>query len=187
MSEFKFFGYSLTVKRLVILASVAAVYIAVTLSLGGLAYANIQFRISEALVLLCFYKKAYCVSMVIGCFISNIASNVGVIDMFIGTLATLIAVLGIVACSKFLPRTFESCGMSKYKAHIISMIAASVCPVIANAVLVGLELYIVFDLPIIISMLEVAAGELVCVSIVGTVLFLCLEKNRQVMKLITSV
>ncbi len=187
MSEFKFSGYSLTVKRLAILAAVAAVYIAVTLALGGLAYANIQFRISEALVLLCFYKKAYCVSMVIGCFIANIVSTVGVIDMFVGTLATLIAVLGIVACSQFMPRSFERSGMSKYKAHIISMIAASVCPVIANAVLVGLELYIVLDLPLIISVLEVAAGELVCVSILGTMMFLCLEKNKQFMKLITSV
>lgn len=187
MHKFKLLGYSITVERLVILSAVAAVYVAVTLALGGLSYANIQFRVSEALVMLCFYKKAYCVSMVVGCFIANIASTVGIVDMVVGTFATLVAVLGICVCSRFLPGAFEKSGMSEYKAHILSLVIASLCPVVANAILVGLELYIFVDLPLFISMLEVAAGELVCVSIIGTVMFLCLEKNKQFMKIITQV
>lgn len=187
MSEFNFFGYKLSVKRLIILSVVAAVYVAVTIACGSLSYANIQFRISEALVLLCFYKKAYCVSMVIGCFVANIASTVGLVDMVVGTLATVIAVLGIVLCSAVLPKAFEKAGMSEGVSHAVSMVIASLCPVVANAVLVGLELYIFLDLPLVLSMLQVGAGELVCVTVLGSVLFLCLEKNKQFMGLVKSV
>lgn len=187
MSEFNFFGYKLSVKRLVILSVVAAVYVAVTIACGNLSYANIQFRISEALVLLCFYKKAYCLPMIIGCFIANIASTVGLVDMVVGTLATVIAVLGIAVCSAVLPKAFAKIGMSEGIAHAVSMVIASLCPVAANAVLVGLELYIFLDLPLVLSMLQVGAGELVCVTVLGSVLFICLEKNKQFMGLIKSV
>lgn len=187
MPEFNFFGYKLSVKRLIILSVVAAVYVAVTIACGSLSYANIQFRISEALVLLCFYKKAYCVSMVIGCFIANIASTVGLVDMIVGTFATLVAVLGIAVCSAVLPNAFERAGMSKKTAHAVSLVIASLCPVAANAVIVGFELYIFLDLPLVLSMLQVGAGEFVCVTVLGSALFLCLEKNKQFMALVKSV
>ncbi|MCD8328763.1 MAG: QueT transporter family protein [Ruminococcus sp.] len=186
MSEFKILGHKLGLKSIVILAVVAAVYVAVTVACGSLSYANIQFRISEALVLLCFYKKSYCVSMVIGCFIANIASTVGLIDMIVGTAATVIAVIGIVACSSAFPKLFKRAGMNDNVAHILSLIIASLCPVVANAVLVGLELYLVLDLPLVLSMIQVGAGELVCVTVLGTALFWSLEKNKQFMRLIEA-
>ena len=55
----------LSVTRLVKLAVVAAVYVVLTLALGFMSYANIQFRIAEAFMLLCFYKQDHGISLIV--------------------------------------------------------------------------------------------------------------------------
>ncbi len=183
--ERKVFMKNLSVKKIAVLSVTAALYVAVTMTLGSLAYGSIQFRISEALVLLCFYKKEYCYSMVVGCLIANIISTVGAIDMVVGTLATLIAVVVIVVCSKYLPGFFvKKFGMSENLASTAALITVSLSPVVFNGIIVGLELKYVFDLPLFLSMGQVALGELVCVTIIGVILFKLLEKNKAFMKLI---
>ncbi len=174
-----------SVRKIAVLSVVAALYVAVTMALGSLSYGSIQFRISEALVLLCFYKKEYCYSMVTGCFIANIISTVGVIDMAVGTFATLVSVVSIVLCERLLPSFFQGrLKMNRKASCTASLITASLAPVIFNGVLVGLELKFVLGLPLVLSMLQVALGELVCVTIIGVVIFKLLENNKAFMKLI---
>lgn len=176
---------NLSVKKIAVLSVTAALYVAITMALGSLAYGSIQFRISEALVLLCFYKREYIYSMTVGCLIANIISTVGAIDMIVGTLATLLAVIAIVLCSRYLPSFFsDKFGMSENAASTAALIISSLSPVVFNGVLVGLELKYVFDLPLFLSMGQVALGELVCVTVVGVILFKLLEKNKAFMKLI---
>lgn len=176
---------NLSVRKIAILSVVAALYVAVTMALGSLSYGNIQFRVSEALVLLCFYKKEYCYSMVVGCLLANIISTVGAIDMIVGTFATLVSVVVIVICGKYLPSLFErKFGMSNKTSSALAMITASLAPVVFNGVIVGLELKYAFGLPLILSMVQVALGELVCVTVIGVILFLILERNKVFMRLI---
>ena len=59
-------------RRITRIGMAAAVYVVVTLIGAPLAYDNIQFRISEALMLLCFYNKDYILSVSIGCLLANI-------------------------------------------------------------------------------------------------------------------
>ena len=80
-------------KNLVRLALVAALYAALTLALPGLSFGAVQFRFSEILVLLCFYRKDYSISLILGCFIANCFSPMALMDMIFGTLATAIAVI----------------------------------------------------------------------------------------------
>lgn len=176
---------NLSVKKIAVLSLVAALYVAVTMALGSLSYGNIQFRVSEALVLLCFYRKEYCYSMVIGCLLANIISTVGPIDMVVGTLATLIAVVLIFLCGKYFTAFLENkFSLSAKTAAVLSMITASLAPVVLNGVLVGLELKYVFGLPLFLSMGQVALGELVCVTVIGVILFTILEKNKAFMRFI---
>lgn len=176
---------NLSIKKISILAVVAALYVAVTMALGSLSYGNIQFRVSEALVLLCFYKKEYCYSMVVGCLLANIISTVGLIDMIVGTFATLISVAVIVLCKEYLPEFFQNkLSMNNKAAYTTSMIIASLAPVIFNGLIVGLELRYVFNLPLVLSMCQVALGEFVCVTVIGVVLFTILERNKAFMRLI---
>lgn len=176
---------NLSVKKIAVLSVVAALYVAVTMALGSLSYGNIQFRVSEALVLLCFYRKEYCYSMVIGCLLANIISTVGPIDMVVGTLATLISVVLIFLCGKYFTAFLESrFGLNAKTAAVLSMITASLAPVVLNGVLVGLELKYVFGLPLFLSMGQVALGELVCVTVIGVILITILEKNKAFMRFI---
>lgn len=157
---------NLSVSRLVKLGIVAAIYVALTLALSSLSYGNIQFRIAEALMLLCFYRKDYGISLVIGCLIANIFSPMFLWDMTFGTLATVLAVICMI--------------------HSPNIYIASIFPVIFNGIIVGLELHFLYDLPFVLSAIEVAVGEFVCVCIVGIVIFKLLEKNQKFMKMLTD-
>ena len=145
----------------------ATIYVVVTLLSSSLSYGQIQFRISEALMLLCFFKKDYIISMTLGCFIANLFSPLGLIDAVFGTVATLIAVILIYVCR-------ERCGL----------FAVSLFPVITNAVIVAVELKIVYDMPLFVSMWWIALGEFACVSVLGVIIFKAISRNKQFMKLI---
>lgn len=147
------------------LALVAAMYVAMTLAVPALSYGAIQFRFSEILVLLCFYRKDYCAAMILGCFIANLVSPLGWYDLVFGVTATAIAVL---------PMYFFK-----------NIFLAALLPVISNGVLVGIELSLIGE-PLWFSMGTVALGEF-AVMIVGAVIFkFVFEKNHALMRLIGS-
>ena len=107
---------------------IAAVYAACTLAalvlLQGLAWGPVQFRISEALVVLAVLTPAAVPGLTIGCIVANVANMViagtgalGLLDVVFGSLATLV---GALWCRKFASRP------------AIALLG----PVIANAVIV---------------------------------------------------
>ncbi len=150
--------------KLAKLSVVASVYIALTLVFGFMSFGGIQFRVAEALMLLCFYKKDYGAALTVGCLISNMFSPMFAVDMIFGTLATVLAVLLIYISP--------------------NLYLASLAPVITNALIVGAELYFVFDMPYWLSAFQVAVGEFACVSILGVIVFKSFEKNKRFMELI---
>lgn len=161
-------------KKIANIGVVAGIYVVLTVALSSLSYGGVQFRVAEMLTLLCFYKKDYCLSVTLGCFISNMFSPMPV-DMLIGTLATVVAVVPMYYIGK-----------KATKNRLFKMVLASLCPVLSNALIVGAELKIFVGLPFVISALEVALGEIVCVSLLGVICFWNLEKNKQFMKLLEN-
>ena len=153
------------IKNLTRLALVAAMYVAMTLAVPALAYGAIQFRFSEILVLLCFYRKDYSAALILGCFIANLFSPLGWYDLVFGVAATVLAVLPMY--------------------YLKNVFLAALLPVISNGVLVGVELSLIGE-PLWFSMGTVALGEL-AVMTAGAVIFkLVFEKNAPMMKLIGS-
>lgn len=156
------------IKDITRLAIVATIYVVFTLIIHPLSFDYIQFRFSEILVLLCFYRKDYVYSLVVGCLIANMFSPFAVYDMIFGTMATLISVILI----------------SKSK----NLLVATLYPVLFNGIILGSMLYFVLDLPVSMfaSIGYVALGEFVVVSIVGFILFKILEKNRMFIEVIKA-
>ncbi len=144
------------------LAIVAALYVALTLALQPLSYGAIQFRVSEALMLLVIYNPIYSISLTLGCLVANIASSLGPVDILFGTLATLISCL----C------------MMKVKNVFVS----SLFPSIVNGIVIGLELYFLWEVPLWLGMIQVFAGEFVVCTLIGIPLFKSFEKNEAFMK-----
>lgn len=145
------------------IAIVAALYVVLTLISYPFSYGMIQFRISEALMLLCCYNKKYTWSMVIGCIVSNLFSF-DLIDCIFGTFATLLACIAMVLIKK--------------------KIISSFAPAIFNGIIIGLELYFVIDAPLLLSIIGVAIGELVVVVLLGNIIFYYIEKDKKLMEVI---
>ena len=138
---------------------IAAIYVAITLMLAPISYMGIQFRISEVLVLLAYFDPFYVVGLTLGCFIANMLGPNGMVDVIFGTLATFISVSMIAVTAK------------KFKNNQKGMFIASLWPVIVNGLIIGWELNSFFGLPLVLSMIQVAFGEFVVISILGVIVF----------------
>lgn len=154
-----------TVQRIVKTAVIAAIYAAVTLALAPLSYGNIQFRISEIMVLLALFDPMYIGGLTIGCLISNMLGPNGLMDIVFGTIATFVSVSFIYYTGKYI------------KAKKVSLLIASLWPTIFNGLIVGWMLSKEYSLPLFLTIGEVAAGEFVVVTIVGVPVILLLKER----------
>lgn len=78
-------------------AMIASLYIALTLvpPLNAISFLAIQFRISEALLILVWFRKDYRLGLVLGTFIANLFGPLGggfaFLDAFLGSIVTFFA------------------------------------------------------------------------------------------------
>jgi len=153
-------------RDLVDIAIVAALYVGLTLATYPLSYGNIQFRISECLILLTFFKKKYGIGVTIGVMIANFFNpEFAVIDIIFGTLSTAIAV--VLIC---------------FTKHLF---IASLWPVLTSFI-VALEIWFVLDKTIALWLisLEIMGSMFIVDSIIGYITFRLLMKNKGFMNFI---
>ena len=86
------------IRKLTACAIVAALYAAITILTAPLSYGLVQFRLSEALVVLCSIEPMFGIGITLGCFLANLFSTVTVLDIVIGTAATALACLWTARC-----------------------------------------------------------------------------------------
>lgn len=145
---------------------IAALYFVLTIVFGPIAYGQIQFRIAEILVLLCFWRPDLIVGVTLGCFLANINSSLGPWDMLFGTLATFLSAVGVALS----PRLF----------------IGAIFPIAINAFVVGAELYYLASLPFWISCGYVAIGE-GTVIIVSYILWVFLAHHKNFMNVLSPI
>lgn len=157
-------------------AMIAAIYAALTYAAAslGLAYGNIQLRFSEAMTLLAVFTPAAIPGLTIGCFLGNLGSPFGLIDILCGTFATFLA-------------SVMSYQLRKVRVKNVPWLSA-LPPVIMNALIVGFE--IAWFMPegltwigFAVSALEVGAGELIVCCGLGLPLAVMLEKTGSAKKI----
>lgn len=149
-------------KKLAFGGILAAVYAVVTVLTASFAYGPVQFRIAEALCMLCYFTPSAVWGLTVGCFVSNLFSPMP-IDLVVGTAATLIGCLLARRCRRH-----------------PALIPVPV--ILSNAILVGLELAWVYTpeafLPgFLLSAVEVAAGETAVLYVLGLPLLLFLRRS----------
>ena len=160
-----------TTRQIAFSGILAAVYAAVTIATASFSYGPIQFRLAEALAVLCCFEPTAVIGMTLGCFLANIFSTVGPLDMAVGTLATLIAVLCMARWRKPWQMIWPN--------------------VISNGVLIGalIAFYAAPDTPKVfwtvfaVSGLEVAGGELAVMVVLGLPLWYYLDRTQVLKKL----
>lgn len=142
------------------IAIIAAIYAVLTVFLPFISYTNIQFRISEALLVLVLFRKSAIPGLILGCFIANIFSPMGLPDVIFGTLATIVAVYGMYLLRK------KPIGI------------ALIPPVIANSIIVGIELKLFLNIPILAGFFGVLIGEAVVLYTLGIAFYYALKKLK---------
>jgi uncharacterized membrane protein len=147
----------LTTRSLCLSALIAALYAALTLLLAPISYGPIQLRLSEALTVLPILLPQAVPGLFVGCLIANLYTGM-LTDILFGSLATLLAAIGTYLLRK-------------------KPLLAAACPVVSNGVIVGLVLAKSFSLPILLTMGEVALGELGAV-LLGFVLLSAIKRTR---------
>lgn len=138
-------------------AVIAALYMVLSLPMLSISFGVVQFRLSEALTILPFFTPAAIPGLFIGCFLTNmLGSSIGLIDIIIGSLATLIA-------------ASLSYSVRKQKWLVPLM------PVIINSIAVGTMLYLLgfSEFGLGLSMLFIGISEaIVCYGLGMPLLFL---------------
>jgi uncharacterized membrane protein len=158
-------------------AMIATIYIVLTLvpPLNTLSFLAIQFRVSEALLVLIWFRKDYAIGLVIGTFIANFFGPLG------GGFSFLDAVFGSLV--SFLALQL----MIRVKPRWIGLLA----PIVFNA------MYLAVFLPFALSIepsamisfamatgLSVAIGEAAVLVLIGLPLVFVIEKQPRLLHLI---
>jgi uncharacterized membrane protein len=136
----------------------AALYAVLTLApgLSELAYGQVQFRVSEGLLVFATADFAAVPGLAVGTALANLGSPMGMVDVFYGAALTLVAALGMWWIG---PRPW-----------------ALAVPVLVNGLGVPVELALVLDLPYWPSVGFVALGEAVVMATVGGSLLMVVRR-----------
>ena len=144
-------------------AMIAALYVVLTLTanLFGLASGVIQIRLSEMLAVLPVFTPAAVPGLFIGCLLSNLLTGCCILDIVMGSLATLLGAFGA-----WLLRGWKG--------------ASPVPTIVANAIIVPWVLTSPYGYGLTDAwwylVATVGAGEIISCGILGTALLFALQK-----------
>jgi uncharacterized membrane protein len=155
---------------------IAALYAVLTWAMGDLAFGPIQIRPAEALTILPLFFVEAVPGLYVGCMLANLMSGYGVYDIFVGSLATLLAAGLTFGAGKLI------------KNDIIKVIVGGFFPIICNAFIIP-AVFILAGAEDIAYWAEfgiMAATEAIWVYVIGVPLFFAIralqKKNVRVMQ-----
>lgn len=171
MQKRKYVNHQSTIRKIVETALIAALYVVLTAVSAsfGLSYLSVQLRLSEVLTILPVFSPYAVTGLTIGCFISNLASPLGLIDLIFGTLSTFIAA-GLTRA------------LAKFKIKGVPILSP-LPPVIIGAVFIGLMLAFVLNdefsfFTFLTAAVSVGAGQFIVCYGMSLPLYLFLRKLK---------
>ncbi len=144
-------------------AMIAALYAVLTLAFAPISFGPVQFRISEALVILPCFTAAAVPGVFVGCFLANLLGGSIVLDVVAGSFATLLGAIGT--------RALRKRGW-----------LASLPPIAANTILIPWVLRLGYGYGDAVwwMMVTVGLGEVLSVGVLGNLLRTVLERQRAI-------
>ena len=128
-------------------AAIAALYVVVTLIFQPISFGYMQVRVSEALTLLPFLWIEAVPGVFIGCLLANILGGHGLLDIVLGSAASLTAAI----LTRYAPNKF----------------LAATSPVVVNALVVGSYLAYILNVPLVLSIFYVGCGQAIACYAIG--------------------
>ena len=146
-------------KLLTVNASIAAIYFVLTVLLEPFSYGQIQFRISEILMVLVLFNLKVAPGIVLGCFTANLFSPFGIWDVIFGTLATVICLILMFVFRK-------------------NIFIALLAPTIVGSAIVAVMLNLILGLPFLETFIYVVVGEGCVLYLIGVPFYYLVQKNE---------
>ena len=139
----------------------AASYVVLTLVSAGLSYGPIQFRVSEVLLILVFFRPKHAIGIVLGTFIANVLGSPYGLDWIVGTLATLVALVLMIKLASW-----------RWLALLM--------PTLSNGLLIGWLIWFSTNqqVPFLPATVTVAFGEFVVTFILGSLILKWMDGNN---------
>ncbi|MBR2384828.1 MAG: QueT transporter family protein [Clostridia bacterium] len=159
--------FKVSTKKLVRAGVISALYVLLSLIVFPIASGVIQFRPSEALTLLPLFYVESVPALFIGCILSNFITGCNLIDVFFGSLVTLVASFITYSVGKLI------------KNKILKFFVAGIPPVVLNALLLPLIWYFCYGELQTIYILQAVfllVSQSVSVYLIGVPLCLGVEK-----------
>ena len=136
---------NLTTRRIVRIATIAALYAVITLAIAPIAYGPIQLRVSEALKVFVLFDPWLSLGIGIGTFFANLASGYGIWDLTFMPLTDIAG--GVLAWAMYkhlLRRRMPAVAMALYA--ITTALAVTVMLTV-----IGVDAFLVLLVPLLIS------------------------------------
>ena len=155
-----------TINFTVTAAMIAAIYAVLTLAIAPISFGQIQLRISEAMIMFGCITPAAIPGLTIGCILANLASPYGIIDIILGSTATLLA-----ACFAYSTRKIQIKNLPWL---------APMGAILFNAFLVSLSIKIVAGSDVLywLTAFQVGAGQILACYGLGIPLWFILRKTK---------
>lgn len=148
-----------TLKLLTINAAIGAVYFVLTVMLEPFSYGQVQFRLSEILMVLVLINFKVAPGIVLGCFTANFFSPLGIWDVVFGTLATVLCLSLMFVLKR-------------------NIFVALLAPTVVGSAVVAVMLNLILGLPFLETFIYVAIGEGVVLYVVGIPFYYLVQKNE---------
>lgn len=159
---------NLVLKDFLLQSMIAAMYVVLVFVFQFLSFETVQFRIAEVLLILVFFNKRYAIGLTLGTFVANyLMSPYGIVDALFGTLATVVALILMIIISK--PKWFSL-----------------LFPAISNAIVIGLMISIMNQIPFLPIAMWVFLGEAAVMLVLGYPLYEYLNKNQHFKEIMGS-
>ncbi|TQR19377.1 QueT transporter family protein [Psychrobacillus vulpis] len=158
------------IKTLATSGIIAALYVAVSLLVAPFGFTQVQFRISEMFNHLVVFNKKFFFGIVLGVFVTNLFSPLGLYDLTFGVAHSIISLSITIFASKYI------------KGHIPRMIFNTLIFTFTMFI-IAFELNLALELPFLYTWLTVAIGEFVVLA-VGIPLMSALNKRLNFKSLI---
>jgi len=158
------------IKTMAISGIIAALYVAVSLLIAPLAFSAIQFRIPEMFNHLVVFNKKFIFGIVLGVFVTNLFSPLGMYDLIFGVSQSVLALSIMIFSAKFISGIF--------KRMVFNTLVFTF-----TMFIIAIELNLALGLPFLLTWLTVAIGEFVVMAI-GIPIMIALNKRLNFEKLI---
>ena len=141
------------------MAVVTGLYVAVTIVLSVISFGAIQLRVAEMFNYLPLFNKRYTIAVTLGIAIANLASPLGIVDVALGSVSTLIVLL---ICRGITRKVTNL----KKKMIITAFLFAFSMFTVAG------QLTFFYQAPFLLNWLIIGLGELLSMSLGGIIIYL---------------